>query len=391
MRKLPFFPARRVLRGAVQGQSARRDRRGRRPRRRADAGDRQLDQSERDHVPVAAEGCRPPTIMSASSRRARAAIRRTSDTGFLSCVARARRPAQGETVVQECGAGLVRMKRDGARLAVRGAAAAARPARSSSRVCEAASRIAAALQSRAIKAAQWVDNGPGWVAVLLGSRREVLELKRDSAGLPDQSLGVVAPWAGVATAARRSSRSAPSCLAAAEDPVTGSLERESRAMADRRRPREAALCRRAGHRARPRRPGPCGAGGRCDLDRRRCRRLRRRHDPPPIMKSPEMRDTSRVRRAEKSWRARPASSARSKPHQTRDHHEGDRAQRLREVIAAHVHELRKERAEEDHHLGVRQQHQEPLQEEAAARRRRRRVAPMPSTGERISLMPSQTR
>jgi hypothetical protein len=31
--------------------------------------------------------------------------------------------------------------------------------------------------------------------------------------------------------------------------------------------------------------------------------------PPPIMKPPEMRDTSRVRRAEKNFRARPASSA----------------------------------------------------------------------------------
>ena len=31
--------------------------------------------------------------------------------------------------------------------------------------------------------------------------------------------------------------------------------------------------------------------------------------PPPIMKEPEMRDTSRVRRAENSVRARPASSA----------------------------------------------------------------------------------
>ena len=31
--------------------------------------------------------------------------------------------------------------------------------------------------------------------------------------------------------------------------------------------------------------------------------------PPPIMKPPEMRDSSRVRRAEKNSRARPASSA----------------------------------------------------------------------------------
>ena len=29
---------------------------------------------------------------------------------------------------------------------------------------------------------------------MLGSRHEVLELKRDAGLLPDQSLGVVAPW-----------------------------------------------------------------------------------------------------------------------------------------------------------------------------------------------------
>ena len=79
---------------------------------------------------------------------------------------------KGETVVQQCGAGLVRVKRDGARLAF-----AAPPLRRSGEVApELRSRIAASLglAEPAIKAAQWIDNGPGWVAVMLGSRREVL-------------------------------------------------------------------------------------------------------------------------------------------------------------------------------------------------------------------------
>ena len=42
---------------------------------------------------------------------------------------------------------------------------------------------------------------------------------------------------------------------------------------------------------------------------RATRRVSASQMPPPIMKPPEMRDTSRVRRAEKSVRARPASSA----------------------------------------------------------------------------------
>ena len=92
------------------------------------------------------------------------------------------------------------------------------------------------------------------------------------------------------------------------------------------------------------------------------------------MKPPEMRDNSRVRRAEKNSRARPASSAYIASVIRGDHHEGDAEQRdLRDMIPAHVHELRNERAEEHQHLGVRQQHQTALQEEPAARRRRRRV------------------
>ncbi len=58
----------------------------------------------------------------------------------------------------------------------------------------------------------------------------------------------------------------------------------------------------------------------------------------------------------------------------RDHHEGDAEQRhLRDMILAHVHELRNEGAEEHQHFRVRQQHQKALQEKPAARRRRRRV------------------
>src|SRR5215475_6033210 len=99
---------------------------------------------------------------------------------------------KGDTIVQECAAGLVRIKRDGARLAF-----AAPPQRRSGDVDPDYRRKIAAslgLADSAFKAAQWVDNGPGWVAVMLGSRAELLGLKHDPALLPDQSLGVVAPW-----------------------------------------------------------------------------------------------------------------------------------------------------------------------------------------------------
>lgn len=128
---------------------------------------------------------------------------------------------KGDVVVQECGAGLVRIKRDGTRLAF-----AAPPQRRSGDVDPALQqRIAASLglAPSAIKAAQWVDNGPGWVAVMLGSRAELLALKQDPSLLPGQSLGVVAPW----DAARDGSEAQFEVRAfmgrGDEDPVTGSL------------------------------------------------------------------------------------------------------------------------------------------------------------------------
>jgi PhzF family phenazine biosynthesis protein len=125
-------------------------------------------------------------------------------------------------VVQECGVGLVRIKRDGKRLAF-----AAPPLRRSGDVApELLARVAKGLRidPAAIKESQWVDNGPGWVAVMLASRSEVLALRPDYPALEGQSLGVVAPCdadrddidadfevRGFITAR------------AAEDPVTGSL------------------------------------------------------------------------------------------------------------------------------------------------------------------------
>jgi PhzF family phenazine biosynthesis protein len=128
---------------------------------------------------------------------------------------------KAEHIVQECGAGLVRIKRDGARLAF-----AAPPLRRSGDVDgELRSRIAAALgvSEQAIKAAQWVDNGPNWVAVLLGSRRDVLAVKRDASVLPNQPIGVVGPWDPAQDGSEVQFEIRAFTSRAIEDPVTGSL------------------------------------------------------------------------------------------------------------------------------------------------------------------------
>src|SRR5262245_46988039 len=84
---------------------------------------------------------------------------------------------KGDFIVQECAAGLIKIKRDGGRLAF-----AAPPLRRTGPVdTDTLAKIANGLRIKpdAIKASQWTDNGPGWVAVMLASGAEVLALKPD--------------------------------------------------------------------------------------------------------------------------------------------------------------------------------------------------------------------
>jgi PhzF family phenazine biosynthesis protein len=129
---------------------------------------------------------------------------------------------KAEHIVQECGAGLVRIKRDGARLAF-----AAPPQRRSGEIePELLTRIAQALDitTAAIVRAQWVDNGPGWVAVMLRSRSELLGLRFDAAALQgNQPLGVIAPCDKAHDDTEADFEVRAFTWIGAEDPVTGSL------------------------------------------------------------------------------------------------------------------------------------------------------------------------
>ena len=127
---------------------------------------------------------------------------------------------QGEHVVQECGAGLVRIRRDGTRLAF-----AAPPLRRSGVVApEVLAQISRGLHLplSAIHASQWVDNGPGWVAVMLGSRKELLAIDPDYTAVQGLELGVVAPCEG-GEAQFEVRALIPTPTGGYEDPVTGSL------------------------------------------------------------------------------------------------------------------------------------------------------------------------
>jgi len=121
-------------------------------------------------------------------------------------------------IVQECDAGLVRIRREAGELAF----AAPPLLRSGSASEEDASRVAAALgvDRGEMLAVEWVDNGPGWITALFGSAERVLELKP---GALDFDLGAVGFHPPGSEAAIELRAWAPVNGLAAEDPVTGSL------------------------------------------------------------------------------------------------------------------------------------------------------------------------
>jgi PhzF family phenazine biosynthesis protein len=126
--------------------------------------------------------------------------------------------SSSDVVVQECGAGLVRVRRfDG------GLAFAAPPLIRSGPVDESLVRHAASvlrIERNAIADAAWADNGPGWIGVLLESADAVLALEP---GLVDLDLGVVGPYPNGSPSAFEVRAFFPKDGATAEDPVTGSL------------------------------------------------------------------------------------------------------------------------------------------------------------------------
>jgi PhzF family phenazine biosynthesis protein len=129
-------------------------------------------------------------------------------------------PKRDGVLVQECGAGLVRVKRDGGRLAF-----AAPPLTRSGPVAEEdMARIAAGLRlpRQALLDGSWLVNGPDWVGVLLASAGQVLGIRPDFTALGDLTVGVIAPHPAGAGADFEVRTFIPGD-AAAEDPVTGSF------------------------------------------------------------------------------------------------------------------------------------------------------------------------
>ncbi|MBX6320152.1 PhzF family phenazine biosynthesis protein [Pigmentiphaga sp.] len=132
------------------------------------------------------------------------------------------RPVSSD-VVQQCGVGLVRIRRRSGRLAF-----AAPPLRRSGEVEPAVLAQAVrglGIAPEAVVAANWVDNGPAWLAIMLASRAQVLSLRPDFPALGKLKVGVVGPWdpATDGPEAQFEVRAFAPGLGVPEDPVTGSL------------------------------------------------------------------------------------------------------------------------------------------------------------------------
>jgi PhzF family phenazine biosynthesis protein len=129
------------------------------------------------------------------------------------------KPRKPGLVVQQCGVGNVRVRCDGPRLEF----AAPPLKRTGALEADVLAKIAKALSlSRSdIVQHQWVDNGPGWCAVMLRSARQVLSLKADWAALDPLKLGVLGPH----DAGHDAAFEVRAFIGGGgyEDPVTGSL------------------------------------------------------------------------------------------------------------------------------------------------------------------------
>jgi PhzF family phenazine biosynthesis protein len=129
-------------------------------------------------------------------------------------------PTDPGVLVQECGAGLVRVRR-GERLAF-----AAPPLLRSGPVSDedrAAIRRALRLDDSQIVDCAWVDNGPGWVGVLLPDAATVLAVRPDLTAFGALEIGVVGPYASGEGDADVEVRAFVPTMGIGEDPVTGSL------------------------------------------------------------------------------------------------------------------------------------------------------------------------
>lgn len=130
---------------------------------------------------------------------------------------------KGEEIIQECEIGLVRIRRQGDELAFI-APPLLRSGAVDAPLLERV-RLGLGLAPESIVRSQWVDNGAGWLAVMLAEREQVLALQPDYSQLLGLAVGVIAPCdpARDVLDAQFEVRAFVAGDGAQEDPATGSL------------------------------------------------------------------------------------------------------------------------------------------------------------------------
>ncbi|WP_221584880.1 PhzF family phenazine biosynthesis protein [Microbacterium sp. G2-8] len=127
---------------------------------------------------------------------------------------------QRDAIVQECGVGLVTLRRTGGLLAF----AAPDLLRAGPVDEEVVAQIARALgvAREALVDAAWCDNGPGWIGVRVADADAVLAIEPDYAALP-ADVGVVGAYPAGSDCAVEVRAFCRPDMGLGEDPVTGSL------------------------------------------------------------------------------------------------------------------------------------------------------------------------
>ena len=131
-------------------------------------------------------------------------------------------PANASEIVQECGAGLVAIRRSAKLLSFAAPPLIRGGAVDESRLVEIAAFLR--IDRSRIVDAQWADNGPGWIVVLFASADEVMALEPAHDHPTRLDVGVVGPHpAGSSVSFELRAFFTDHQGAVREDPVTGSL------------------------------------------------------------------------------------------------------------------------------------------------------------------------
>lgn len=132
------------------------------------------------------------------------------------------RPKQDGVIVQQCGIGLVPIRRDGTRLAFAAPPLLRSGPPSEAEIAEVAELLR--IDRATIVDAAWADNGPGWIAVMLASAEAVLAVDPVRHHPRQIDIGIVGPHApGGEVAFELRALFTDGQGGLIEDPVTGSL------------------------------------------------------------------------------------------------------------------------------------------------------------------------